>query len=564
MNPFAGLIDLAGPIGSRQIWADARLDRRPELILKFDPAVRKHLSTESDAELILHAYSVWGKECIEHLTGDFCFALWDDRHKWLFCARDQFGIKPFFFSSKTGFLVFGNSLDAVRTHAGITSALNELAIADFLVFGSNRSPFTTVFADVQRLPAGHSLTWHSGTSEVHRYWALRVPEPLHYRRSSDYIDQFHELLTQAVSDRAEPGRTAILMSGGLDSTMVAATARQTTTGLKAFTIVYDRLVPDPERYYSGVAATAIDIPIDYLAADAYNLYQRSSQLHTPEPVDEPLLAIFTDHMRQVSTFSSVALSGQGGDAIFYPSPAFAFRMIKTGHIPHLLSGIAQYMRIQKRVPPLGLRSAVRRLFRPGAPAQSEYPTWLNPELENELNLPARWQQYQTEPASIHRDRPEAYSYLTNVFWPNLFETYDPSFTTAPVEVRHPLFDLRLIEYLLAVPPIPWFINKTLPRAAMKPYLPEAVRLRAKARVRCDPVAIRLRQNAWIDEFEAHPVLDRFVDRKNVPVITRSECTPWWPNLRPLSLNFWLQYLTQPVYTSTNKYEVGQRYTEKAV
>jgi len=94
------------------ITADARIDNRKELIDLLRPA-RMSPNPITDSELILAAYERWGHDCPEHLAGDFAFAIWDRRNRRLFCARDRFGIRPFyFFESPTGFVVFGSEIRA--------------------------------------------------------------------------------------------------------------------------------------------------------------------------------------------------------------------------------------------------------------------------------------------------------------------------------------------------------------------------------------------------------------------------------------------------------------------
>jgi asparagine synthase (glutamine-hydrolysing) len=123
-----------------------------------------------------------------------------------------------------------------------------------------------------------------------------------------YTDRFVELLEAAVNDRLRTDRVGVYMSGGMDSTTIAATAnrllkkKDTRFDLRAFTIVYDRLIPDEERYYSGIVAESLGIPIHYLTADDYQLYERYSEpeLCKPEPVHSPLAAMNVDQYRQIA------------------------------------------------------------------------------------------------------------------------------------------------------------------------------------------------------------------------------------------------------------------------
>jgi asparagine synthase (glutamine-hydrolysing) len=147
--------------------------------------------------------------------------------------------------------------------------------------------------------------------------------------------------------------------------------------------------------------------------------------------------------------------------------------------------------------------------------------------------------------------------------PRFFEAFDSGLTFYPLEIRLPYLDLRLVHYLLAIPPLPWCVNKELLRVVMRGTLPEAVRLRPKTPLTGHPYYELLRQPEaqWIDTFEPLPELAQYVDRKAIPQVAGGVCDPAasWLNLRPLSLNHWLQYLepvrlapTQPQYTTNLK------------
>jgi asparagine synthase (glutamine-hydrolysing) len=261
-----------------QVWitADARVDGRQELKQKLEANGRHELKTATDVQLILHAYHVWGEDCVYHLLGDFAFAIWDGRQGQLFCARDHFGVKPFFYAQKESTFVFSSDLNCLRLHPLVSDELNELAIADFLMFGRNQEFDTSAFVDIHRLSPAHTLTCRPGLPfRLRRYWELPICEPLRYKRPADYVERFRELFWQAVSDRLRTDRVGIWMSGGLDSTSVAAVAWQFMKhgpgdpALTAYTTVYDRLIPDEERCYSREAASFIGIPIKYQVADDY-------------------------------------------------------------------------------------------------------------------------------------------------------------------------------------------------------------------------------------------------------------------------------------------------------
>jgi len=127
-------------------------------------------------------------------------------------------------------------------------------------------------------------------------------------------------------------------------------------------------------------------------------------------------------------------------------------------------------------------------------------------------------------------------------WAALFDIYDPGVTRVPVEVRHPFFDVRLVNFLLALPALPWCSDKQLLRENAKGALPDAVRLRRKSPLPADPLVALLdrQESSWVDSFQAVPELSRYVERRLIPKVFK-ERDIWnaWIHLRPLSLNFWL-------------------------
>jgi asparagine synthase (glutamine-hydrolysing) len=133
--------------------------------------------------------------------------------------------------------------------------------------------------------------------------------------------------------------------------------------------------------------------------------------------------------------------------------------------------------------------------------------------------------------------------MVDPLWPNLFEGYDSGVTRVSVEVRHPFFDLRLVDFLLALPVLPWCSDKELLREAARGILPDAVRLRRKSPLLADPLIALLQrpESAWVDSFEAVPELGQFVERSLIPkVFGEKDVWTAWIHLRPLSLNFWLR------------------------
>jgi asparagine synthase (glutamine-hydrolysing) len=542
--------------GAVWITGDVRIDGREGLISKLGSHGRHGLQGVPDAELVLHAYHTWGEDCVEHLLGDFAYAIWDARARRLFCARDHFGVKPFYYAQTLRWMVFSNTLNCIRLHPAIAGTLNDAAIGDFLLFGYNQEPTTTAFADIRRLPPAHVLTWSAESMQLRRYWSLPTDGRLEYRRPADYVDHFSELWRTAVEDRLRTDRVSVLMSGGLDSASVAVTAHERLSAqsspfqISAHTLVYERLIPDEERHYAGLVAEKLRIPIHYLRADDYTLFGRCDEpeCRTPEPSDNPVPALTADQFLLIARHHRVALSGEGGDPALSPSPATHFvNLLRARRPATLLADVVRCLAHGHR-PPLGIRAAVRRWTRSG-PGRPVYPPWVSQDFEARLDLRTRWEERFGEPPSLDSRRPESCRALQSPFWPSLFETYDAGVTLCPLTVRHPFFDVRLLTYLLAVPPMPWFLKKKLLRDAMQACLPEPVRRRRKTPMLADPVRALLRQPRarWINHFDRRSELVEYVDLERIPKIAGLPQqvdrygADWHLVTRPLCLDNWLAH-----------------------
>ncbi len=298
------------------ITANARIDGREDLIAKLPRPPR----TQDDSELILLAYETWGDDCVKHLIGDFAFVITDNRSRRLFCARDHFGVKPFFFTHVGNDFLWSTKLNELRADPRVSDALNETAIGDYLVFGLNQDLSTTTFRDIQRLPPAHSLTFENGSITTRRYWTPDTSKEVRFRDREAYVERFIELFLQAVRDRLRIDRVAVSMSGGLDSTSLAAVACELGVDVRACSVVYDDLIPDQERHYSTAAANHLGIPISYVTADRYSLFdeQVAGDMDQPEPfLLSPLTAQFHNLLRLCAAHSRVALTGYDGDTFMH-------------------------------------------------------------------------------------------------------------------------------------------------------------------------------------------------------------------------------------------------------
>jgi asparagine synthase (glutamine-hydrolysing) len=535
------------------VWivADARIDGRDELAHELvdlpDTASRVNASNAVDCELILHAYHAWGEDCVSHLVGDFAFAIWDSRVRRLFCARDHFGVKPFYYAQDRNTFAFSNTLNCLRLHPAVSDELNELAVADFLLFELNQDLGTTTFADVRRLPPAHTLTVSEMGVRLRRYWKLRTNEHM-FRRSIEYVERFEELFLASVRDRVRTCRVAALMSGGLDSPSIVATAKRvaresaTPLTIHAHTMVYDRLMPDRERHYSGLVADYLGIPIHYLPVDDYRFFDRWDRpdLPRPEPTSGALELMERDFFARAASTARVAFSGDGGDAVQCPPQGYLAALLKRGRLGTVARSALHLWRSTGRIPRLGIRFTIGQMLGTWKRECVPYPEWLNPDFEHEYQLRERWQSSHARNAQseIH-PRGEARAFLEQPYWTFWFEMQEPGATREALEIRYPFFDIRLLDFMLGIPPIPWYVEKNILRVAMTGQLPHEVRVRPKTPLVSDGYSERKTQIATTPHAPGRE-LERFVD---VQKLAKAELAPGalGQALGALSLDWWLRH-----------------------
>lgn len=530
--------------------AEADLDERERLARELGAVGLRLDAEESEARLLLAAYRAWGTRCVEHLHGDFSFALWDGARSRLLLARDRFGVAPLYYARARSSLVFSNALDVVRAHPFVSADLDPAAIGDFLRMGSNTDLETTAFAAVRCVPPAHVLVVTDAEARLTRYWELPTGNELRYPRVEEYAEHFTSVFQQAVADRLRGvDQTVLLMSGGRDSTAVAATARAVagdSPRLRAVTAVFDYAIPDREREYASAAAAALNIPVEFVAQDEYRWFEdwERDDLWRPEPVEAPLLAAETDFALAAARHARVALTGEGGDAALRERESHLARLLLAGRWVRAVAESVTYVRWHHRLPRPGFR---RWRARAGghASAHPPIPPWLRPDLIDRTRLRERWAALEWENGRTPNRavaRPEAYTKLQSGFWPRGFEADHPGATGIPLATRHPFFDERVVEFLLSLPPVQWVNDKGILVAAMRGLLPDEVRLRGKTPLAGDGYevafaaggGVRPRRDAFCEEALEYIDPDALFE-----VTADMDTTDAWDWSRAYSLSLWL-------------------------
>lgn len=512
--------------GRTFITGDFRLDDRDALAALLGAA-----RDRADHELALLAFARWGEQCPQHLLGDFAFAIWSSDSRELFCARDPFGVKPLYFARRESTFLFASAIAPLRMHPIVSGELDRHAVEDFLMFGWQDDRERTIFRDIRCLPGGKAMRVDARGVRTIESWALPIETPM---RGGDVVEGFREVLSQAVRDRT-PSRVTVSLSGGLDSSSVTAIAREHATTLDAFTIVYDSIVRDDERPFATSVANRLEIPLHLIDGGAYRLFEKRHDRE--EPANDPLGAVAFDMHSAAAARSRVMLAGQGGDAVLYASHSYFFNLLRRGRLLRFAADAGGYAITRRRRPPLVLRSSLRRALKI-RPLIEPLPPWLDPKLED------RWRRHFGDEPEVHPTRPQAYNLLRGAGWQRLAEYLDPAAIGVPLEYRNPFLDVRVVRFLLRVPPMPWFAEKEILREAMRGRLPEEVRMRRKTPLTDDPTHVLMSRQA--DELalriETCETLDLYLDRKRAAETLRSpQRTPFQSYLLafPVSLALWL-------------------------
>jgi len=536
-------------LGTFLITADVRLDCRSELAAKLNKIKSWGMGSEvPDAMLILQAYAAWGRDCTKHLRGDFSFGIWDEAAKTLFCARDHLGIKPFYYSDIGDVFLFSNTLNCLRQHSMVTAELNETAIGDFMLFGLNYDKGTTTFRDIQRLPPAHSLIVSQDKLEIKNYWQPPTEGRIRYARSDEYSEQFAELLRGAVEDRLRTDKVGIFLSGGLDSGAVAVTAKEIARSrggvpiLSSYTVGYDSLIPDDEGVYASKVARYLDIPNKYIPLDDVQPFENWEQARYrfPEPNDDALSAGGLGVLDMIAANCRAALFGEGADNLMYFQMwPYIKELRRNREWLRLVTETVWFLWVRP-LPWLGVAQRLQSVF-VKATGNSGIPHWIAREFAKRARLDERWAECSKLlfPPEPHLTRPKAHASLYLPHWTNLFELSDSGVTHAPVEIRYPFVDLRLVEYLLAIPVFPWAYKKKLSRKLLVGKLPQEVLLRPKTPLSGDPAVAKLRLSTpeWTTRVKWGERVCEFVDPSGL-VNFRDRIQS--EQFRPFCLNFWLE------------------------
>jgi asparagine synthase (glutamine-hydrolysing) len=272
--------------------------------------------TKSDTETILHAYEAYGDACVDHLRGQFAFALWDAPRKRLFAARDRMGQKPFYYARIGRRFLFASELKSLVADPALDSDIDVAALDAYLRYGYVPDPLC-ILRGVRKLSPAHRLVATAQGDRVDRYWAANFADPLAISEQGA-LDRLDELLWRATREQMIADvPLGVFLSGGVDSSLITAyMAREARGPIKTFCIGFEEKTHDERTYARQVAQR--------FGAEHHEFVVRPDAVsaaaeivkYCDEPfADESALPVYY-LSRMAREHVTVALNGDGGDESF--------------------------------------------------------------------------------------------------------------------------------------------------------------------------------------------------------------------------------------------------------
>ena len=446
----------------------------------------------TDTEVIIEAYAEWGTECLDRFNGMWAFALYDCLKRRLFCSRDRFGIKPFYFSFDGTAFVFGSEIKSILAHPGLTFQPNPQAMFNYLArsyrFVDGRP--TTFFQGIQQIEPGCSLLVDENGIEIFNYWRLHPDDIVEPGYTEDqYVSRYLELLEDSVRLRLRSDvAVAAQLSGGLDSSAVAAlAARRLGHGLPVFSACYDEK-PFDERDF-------IDPTVRLINAGFTPIFPRPDGLLEELPrmiraFDEPICTVtFFAHWQVMAEVHrqgfKVILNGHGADELaagYYDHFLHHFGDLRQQGANGLLDAEVQSWLANHGQERSGHLKEYFRLLDLGRPYMEDYLKHFRP-YENALGPALKSIKVEPKPnqdifETLLTNR--LYNELRHETLPAVLKAEDRVSMAFSIESRLPFLDYRLVEFMFSVPnalKIKKGLGKYIQRQALTGVIPEMVRTR---------------------------------------------------------------------------------------
>ena len=492
--------------------------------LRSELKARGHpFTTRSDTEVVLRAYLEWGEACFARLQGMFALALWDARQRRLVLGRDRLGKKPLHIAvalrgnwhrqlpladsapEPVDRLVFGSELKAFVAHGGIPRTLSQTALVEYLAAEAVPAP-RTIYAEVQKLPPAHFAVFDADGLRLHRYWEL--PAPVAGRQRPEAAAELEGLLDAAVAKRLVADvPVGIFLSGGVDSTGLAALAVRHSPRIHSFSIGFEESSFD-ESPYARLAADALGTEhhLQMLSGEAcVELLPRAVE-QLDEPFADP--SYLPTHLlsRFVRQTVKVALAGDGGDELFagydpflahrpaallarLPQPVLGFLSGAMARLPAASTNMSLDFRLKQLFRGLLAPPALRHATWIGAFVPAELQGLLQTDLQPLASdsvayravLESAEEGYRAGLAAGSVDEALRF-YLQRYLVDDILVKADRASMAASLELRAPFLDTSVVEFAARLPwgqKLSLFRTKRVLKEALHGLVPSAILSRPK-------------------------------------------------------------------------------------
>lgn len=485
--------------GRRVLVADARLDNRDELGAALGLS-RHEIAACGDGTLILAAFEAWGEGCLEHLDGDYAFALWQLPERRLFLARDRVGNRPLYYRQDDRGLAFATDLAALVSASAATPPLDRQTFAERLAVQWSGSE-ATLWSGILRLPPAHALVLDARRRDRWCYWSPDYSAELHYAREEDYVAHYRELLSETLRRQSRcQVPLACEVSGGLDSSALFALAVQLqqegklqAPGLVGLSLDCSEDAAADEIAHVRELARHLDQPITEVRPafpePGWYLQRLREEAEFPEAPHNALMLPLLQRARDLQC--RVILNGVGGDEWLWGSRRYYEEELAAGRWRELLRCFRSDLRecgplapwwlfrdgLVRRLPPR-LQEGLRRLHRRGRRRDrwSGKP-WLSSLTHELLGESAR---QRTGEYGLRGGQQELAAFLADGMRAWALEVGEHMYAARGLEARSPMNTAAMIRFAAALPErmkMRGRSHKYIHVQAMQGLLPESLRRR---------------------------------------------------------------------------------------
>jgi len=483
--------------------ANARIDNREELIEKLE-INEKDFKVVTDVDLILWSYQKWGENCPKYLLGDFVFTIWDNNKKKLYFARDHLGIKPIYYYKNSEVLIFASEISAIFSNSFVSKKINIEAIECSLLFDS--IPYThTYFQDVFYLKgSAYAVCNHLGECNIQEYWNPADEQKTRDISLKEASLELKSIYKEALTTRLRSAYPiSFELSGGLDSSSIVTFSNQIGINQNShlYSLRFGNYSCDEGKYIDEVYET-VNLDSTSIRADRLNYENEYSLKNFYEKnFDWPQDLFFIPHMALMDESSNdqsrVMLTGQGGDEVLQGSRFMLADFISQGSFiklyKQLISGEYKYTDIVNfTLRPL-IPDVLRRIRQNLRSSDEKKERTIYQKYLKKVSFNNKRYKLRSSRQMVQQVFGTEHALWSTM---NIYNTYG----SYNKEVRHPLFDIRLIKFRLTTPAEYFYTNgifKFLFRDAMKGILPEIIRKR-KDKVNFDEI-IKIQLQAEIKE-----------------------------------------------------------------